>query len=129
MPHAVTHKDTQPIASHQAGKTRSLPLQSAGDGALRTSTVPVGGEDAQRLARTLVHAHVQRHPIHVQRADGVVDDETDVVRMPASRPMFMTWIGNGVLDGFLEDESLFGEFLRTPVSEGAVRHYESGIRV
>ena len=28
------------------------------------------------------------------------------------------WIGNGVLDGFLEDESLFGEFLRTPVSEG-----------
>ena len=28
------------------------------------------------------------------------------------------WIGNGALDGFLEDESLFGEFLRTPVSEG-----------
>lgn len=30
------------------------------------------------------------------------------------------WIGNGVLDGFLEDESLFGEFLRTPVSDGGV---------
>ena len=30
------------------------------------------------------------------------------------------WIGSGVLDGFLEDESLFGEFLRTPVSEGGV---------
>ena len=30
------------------------------------------------------------------------------------------WIGNGVLDGFLEDESLFGEFLRAPVSEGGV---------
>ena len=30
------------------------------------------------------------------------------------------WTGNGVLDGFLEDESLFGEFLRTPVSEGGV---------
>lgn len=30
------------------------------------------------------------------------------------------WIGNGVLDRFLEDESLFGEFLRTPVSEGGV---------
>lgn len=28
------------------------------------------------------------------------------------------WIGNGVLDSFLEDEALFGEFLRTPVSEG-----------
>lgn len=27
-----------------------------------------------------------------------------------------TWIGNGVLDSFLEDESLFGEFLRAPVS-------------
>ena len=27
-------------------------------------------------------------------------------------------IGNGVLDGFLEDKSLFGEFLRAPVSEG-----------
>lgn len=30
------------------------------------------------------------------------------------------WIGNGVLDRFLEDGSLFGEFLRTPVSEGGV---------
>ena len=30
------------------------------------------------------------------------------------------WIGNGVLDRFLEDESLFGEFLRPPVSEGGV---------
>lgn len=30
------------------------------------------------------------------------------------------WIGNSVLDRFLEDESLFGEFLRTPVSEGGV---------
>ena len=30
------------------------------------------------------------------------------------------WIGNGVLDRFLEDESLFGEFLRAPVSEGGV---------
>ena len=30
------------------------------------------------------------------------------------------WIGNGVLDSSLEDESLFGEFLRTPVSEGGV---------
>ena len=30
------------------------------------------------------------------------------------------WTGNGVLDRFLEDESLFGEFLRTPVSKGGV---------
>lgn len=34
--------------------------------------------------------------------------------------LYEPWIGNGVLDGFLEDESLFGEFLRTPVSEGGV---------
>ena len=33
---------------------------------------------------------------------------------------WLWWIGNGVLDRFLEDESLFGEFLRTPVSEGGV---------
>ena len=32
----------------------------------------------------------------------------------------LEWIGNGVLDRVLEDESLFGEFLRTPVSEGGV---------
>ena len=63
MPHAVTHKDTQPIASHQAG-----------------------------------NGHV--HFLFSPRA--------------------MEWIGNGVLDRFLEDESLFGEFLRTPVSEGGV---------
>ena len=30
------------------------------------------------------------------------------------------WIGSGVLDGFLEDESLFGEFLRITVSESGV---------
>ena len=35
-------------------------------------------------------------------------------------PDVIEWIGNGVLDRFLEDESLFGEFLRTPVSEGGV---------
>ncbi len=36
------------------------------------------------------------------------------------RAKYQRWIGNGVLDGFLEDESLFGEFLRAPVSEGGV---------
>ena len=36
------------------------------------------------------------------------------------RDLIHEWIGNGVLDRFLEDESLFGEFLRTPVSEGGV---------
>ena len=35
------------------------------------------------------------------------------------------WISNGVLDSSLEDESLFGEFLRTPVSEGGVERWSS----
>ena len=30
------------------------------------------------------------------------------------------WIGNGVLDGFLEDESLLCEFVGAPVCEGGV---------
>ena len=38
----------------------------------------------------------------------------------ADGPIEHEWIGNSVLDGFLEDESLFGEFLRAPVSEGGV---------
>ena len=42
------------------------------------------------------------------------DDGTITLVCPAH------WTGNGVLDRFLEDESLFGEFLRTPVSEGGV---------
>ena len=46
-------------------------------------------------------------------------DETE---WHAPRPVEgnVAWTGNGVLDRFLEDESLFGEFLRTPVSEGGV---------
>ena len=32
----------------------------------------------------------------------------------------LAWIGNGVLDSSLEDESLFGEFLRAPASTGEV---------
>lgn len=46
-----------------------------------------------------------------------VGDTLDEFRKLVDR---RTWIGNGVLDRFLEDESLFGEFLRTPVSEGGV---------
>ena len=42
-----------------------------------------------------------------------------VLALPWWTPLAV-WIGNGVLDRFLEDESLFGEFLRTPVSEGGV---------
>ena len=45
---------------------------------------------------------------------------TGVVTAGSKAGTATIWIGNGVLDSFLEDESLFGEFLRTPVSEGGV---------
>ena len=57
---------------------------------------------------------------------GVLHDPTVREAVEAGQPgafgriLRTGWIGNGVLDGFLEDESLFGEFLRTPVSEGGV---------
>ena len=41
-------------------------------------------------------------------------------RTDSAKARTSVWTGNGVLDRFLEDESLFGEFLRTPVSEGGV---------
>ena len=48
--------------------------------------------------------------------------EEDAIRdaLDSMRSEDEYWTGNGVLDRFLEDESLFGEFLRTPVSEGGV---------
>lgn len=47
----------------------------------------------------------------------LVRDASGKDPLPQTEPR---WTGNGVLDRFLEDESLFGEFLRTPVSEGGV---------
>ncbi len=81
MPHAVTHKDTQPIASSsRKGHVHFLFSPRAME-ALRTSTVPsVAKTPNDSPGRS--YMRIQRHPIHVQRADGVVDDETDVVRMP-----------------------------------------------
>lgn len=51
------------------------------------------------------------------RDAGDGNDDTETLRRRVEE---LEWIGNGVLDRFLEDESLFGEFLRTPVSEGGV---------
>ena len=44
----------------------------------------------------------------------------DANRYPAGPKWRSMWIGNGVLDGFLEDESLFGEFFWAPVSGDGV---------
>ena len=57
---------------------------------------------------------------------GVLHDPTVREAVEAGQPgafgriLRTGWIGNGVLDSSLEDESLFGEFLRIPVSEGGV---------
>lgn len=48
------------------------------------------------------------------------EPEEDAGRQSPDPDRREEWTGNGVLDRFLEDESLFGEFLRTPVSEGGV---------
>ena len=53
-------------------------------------------------------------------ARGRRDVLEDLVFGPGRGGRALVWIGNGVLDSSLEDESLFGEFLRTPVSEGGV---------
>ena len=66
---------------------------------------PGRGEEPDRY-RAHVREPAQRdREMRLAGADGLVEHE---------------WIGNSVLDGFLEDESLFGEFLRAPVSEGGV---------
>ena len=72
--------------------------------------------DSARAART--EAVAPWHAIGGSLAvdvEGIWRDDIRPVVDAAER-----WIGNGVLDRFLEDESLFGEFLRTPVSEGGV---------
>lgn len=74
---------------------QGLLVREASDGRLRRRPSQLDPRTIGRMDPN--RAHRRRRPLHV---DG--------------------WIGNGVLDRFLEDESLFGEFLRTPVSEGGV---------
>ena len=50
--------------------------------ALRTSTVPSVAKTPNDSPGRSYMRTFNATPIHVQRADGVVDDETDVVRMP-----------------------------------------------
>lgn len=50
--------------------------------ALRTSTVPSVAKTPNDSPGRSYMRTFNATPSHVQRADGVVDDETDVVRMP-----------------------------------------------
>ena len=77
-------------------------------------------DDPSEIARLAARILADHCPTGLRwaRVAVILTDLTD-------RDTYMTlpgleWTGNGVLDRFLEDESLFGEFLRTPVSEGGV---------
>ena len=61
-------------------------------------------------------------PMTKQEIDALVEGFPEYDRLSVHLALLVggLWTGNGVLDRFLEDESLFGEFLRTPVSEGGV---------
>ena len=81
-------------------------------------TTPVRIQQSIRQLETkgLTHTQIARE-LGVSRTTVVKYATRDYSPVP---PTGELWIGNGVLDRFLEDESLFGEFLRTPVSEGGV---------
>lgn len=81
-------------------------------------TTPVRVQQSIRQLETkgLTHARIARE-LGVSRTTVVKYATRDYSPVPSTGEL---WIGNGVLDGFLEDESLFGEFLRAPVSEGGV---------
>ena len=81
-------------------------------------TTPVRVQQSIRQLETkgLTHARIARE-LGVSRTTVVKYATRDYSPVPSTGEL---WIGNGVLDGFLEDESPFGEFLRTPVSEGGV---------
>ena len=81
-------------------------------------TTPVRVQQSIRQLETkgLTHARIARE-LGVSRTTVVKYATRDYSPVPSTGEL---WIGNGVLDGFLEDESLLGEFLRTPVSEGGV---------
>ena len=65
-------------------------------------------------------AQVEEAAAHGRRASACLRAGRAAERLEPGADRGPAWIGNGVLDRFLEDESLFGEFLRTPVSEGGV---------
>ena len=76
--------------------------------AMRPSRVPAGVAHGSGMTLPDVYLEVQ-HPCRSCNSSS----------SPANAPAGV-WIGNGVLDGFLGDESLFGEFVGAPVCEGGV---------
>ena len=81
------------------------------------------GGQALLLVHVGMPAHVPGHDLlagHVVHGSEVGLAARDLELGDVGAELGEGWIGNGVLDGFLEDESPFGEFLRTPVSKGGV---------
>ena len=81
------------------------------------------GGQALLLPEVRTAAHVPGHDLlagHVVHGREVRLAARDLELGDVGAELGEGWTGNGVLDRFLEDESLFGEFLRTPVSEGGV---------
>ena len=109
------------VAAREPDRVLHVALLVAGIRVAEPGLDPVAGKER-------VEHRGERHMafrVTVARTGGVVEHEHG--RHPADMPEHRKqpvaqafWIDNGVLDRFLEDESLFGEFLRTPVSEGGV---------
>ena len=106
---------------------QGLLVREASDGARRTAGsggVPLNWIRG-RLDEWIRTAPIDADARYTWTAGLADQSERDVMRVWAEDELAQVvedhyWIGNGVLDRFLEDESLFGEFLRTPVSEGGV---------
>mgnify|MGYP006885636610 CR=1 FL=1 len=75
---------------------------------MRPSRVPAGVAHGSGMTLPDVYLEVQ-HPCRSCNSSS----------SPANAPAGV-WIGNGVLDNSLEDESLLCEFVGAPVSEGGV---------
>ena len=106
---------------------QGLLVREASDGARRTAGsggVPLNWIRG-RLDEWIRTAPIDADARYTWTAGLADQSERDVMRVWAEDELAQVvedhyWIGNGVLDRFLEDESLFGEFLRTPVSKGGV---------
>ena len=100
-------------ANRACGRVRARTVRTAQDAGRRgQAREPAGPAGSTATPRTRVRRAIL--PMSASAETGRTCVCWSTWRTGAS------WIGNGVLDGFLEDESLFGEFLRTPVSKGGV---------
>lgn len=97
-------------------------------GMTRKGTGRIGaGEPSRRWDRRMAGDPAVRDAAHriesglaVKRADRVARPGNQHADGVPGTQQSTQWIGNGVLDNSLEDESLLCEFVGAPVSEGGV---------